>query len=285
MKMQSVITGESITNAAREAFYERHDLEKAMLILREALVTDDLTYNQVTLLMLQILNYDADIVGRTDDGTYGIKFRDDIDENKCLLQNVMTEFKTIVENKETLEKEHKDILRKYLFLYDNISDREKERINKDYYEENGEYMFGKNEFTKPSIVNEYLSRQKRNMESSEEVHDYGWLSPDGTFYPVEWGDHTEWAYKYAEEHYPYKKNSDKYWKEDGQGNKKQYVGGDFLIYCCHWVLIDSPMQGEGRPQYDRVFGMTKAQKEFMYDYYMQRGRNKEANELWLEAWE
>lgn len=47
-----------------------------------------------------------------------------------------------------------------------------------------------------------------------------------------------------------------------------------------WVLLHNPSQGIAIPTRDLTRKYTKAQKEFLYDYYMQRKCTREANAIW-----
>lgn len=49
-----------------------------------------------------------------------------------------------------------------------------------------------------------------------------------------------------------------------------------------WVLLHNPQQGIAIPTRDITREYTKAQKEFLYDYYMERDCRKEANAIWQE---
>lgn len=49
-----------------------------------------------------------------------------------------------------------------------------------------------------------------------------------------------------------------------------------------WVLLHNPSQGIAFPTKNPVKEYTKAQKEFLYDYYMERDCKKEANAIWQE---
>lgn len=112
------------------------------------------------------------------------------------------------------------------------------------------------------------------------TEDYGWLEPDGTFYGVEWGEHQEWAQNYMNEKFP---------KEAMNGDidlqTKCNVGligaGDWLVER-GWVLLHNPSRGIAFPTKNPVKEYTKAQKEFLYDYYMERDCKKEANAIWQE---
>lgn len=50
-----------------------------------------------------------------------------------------------------------------------------------------------------------------------------------------------------------------------------------------WVLLHNPQQGIAIPTRDITREYTKAQKEFLYDYYMERDCKKEANAIWKES--
>jgi hypothetical protein len=99
------------------------------------------------------------------------------------------------------------------------------------------------------------------VKNSEGSKDYGWLNPNGKFYPVPWGEHTKWAYEYVEKHYP----------------KADYMDeADFLI-SRRWILIHSPANSIPIIEMNSA---TKRQKEFLYDYYMERGMMDDANSVW-----
>ena len=49
-----------------------------------------------------------------------------------------------------------------------------------------------------------------------------------------------------------------------------------------WVLLHNPAQGVAFTTKDPTKPYTKAQKEFLYDYYIERNCEKEANDIWKE---
>lgn len=49
-----------------------------------------------------------------------------------------------------------------------------------------------------------------------------------------------------------------------------------------WILLHSPSQGIAVPTRNPLKRYTKAQQEFLYDYYMERGKEKEANAVYEE---
>lgn len=95
-----------------------------------------------------------------------------------------------------------------------------------------------------------------------------WLEPNGTFHEVELGEHQEWANKYVEENYP-------------DQSEDIFDAGGWLTDR-GWVLLHNPSQGIAFATGSLVRDMTKAQKEFLYDYYTERDCKKEANEVWKE---
>lgn len=127
---------------------------------------------------------------------------------------------------------------------------------------------------------------KRMMDEEDHTtEDYGWLEPDGTFHGVGWGDHQEWANNYLEEKLTEEERFNAMIEINASGMAKcsaDIVGaGDYLIRR-GWVLLHNPSQGIAIPTRDFSREYTKAQKEFLYDYYMERNCKKEANAIWQE---
>lgn len=112
--------------------------------------------------------------------------------------------------------------------------------------------------------------EDKRDEVAKFADNYGWLSPTGEFFPVEWGDHTQWAYDYIDEH--------NLWEQVKV--KSHNTAGDFLTER-GWILLHNPQQGEAFVTSNTVKRPTKRQREFLYDYYTRRGNFKEAKR-WLE---
>lgn len=97
---------------------------------------------------------------------------------------------------------------------------------------------------------------------------------------VEWGAHQDWAQNYMNEKFP-----EEAMDGDIDLQTKCNVGligaGDWLVER-GWVLLHNPSQGIAYPTKNSVREYTKAQKEFLYDYYMERGCKEEANAIWKE---
>lgn len=117
-------------------------------------------------------------------------------------------------------------------------------------------------------------------EEKHSTEDYGWLSPDGAFHEVEWGNHQEWAQNYIEEHFQ-EVADDPEVDMQVKCNVGLIGAGDWLVER-GWVLLHSPSQCIAVPTRNPMKRYTKTQKEFLYDYYMERGKEKEANAIYEE---
>lgn len=281
-KLHFAIEGEFITQLAREKLFQEKDLAGAIRILRSATCSNDVDSDDQLMLCLMVLNGDAGIKGRSDSDDYGLKFRDDIDENPTELSSIAKLILDMKEEIEDLKEQESRMSAKFGFLAGQLEDYRLRQVNEDYYKEYGEPMFS--DIAVPAYVvdgcapnrllDDYMEQRRREDASEEEVEDYGWLEPDGTWHPVPWGDHAKWANEWLMENRPMEDYKGIYRK-----GQKPISGGDVLVMSLGWILMDSPHHGLARPTIadDRV--MTKAQRDFLYGYYIDRGRHDEANAL------
>lgn len=109
----------------------------------------------------------------------------------------------------------------------------------------------------------------KDIEENKEETEYGWLSPDGTFYPVEFAKHQVWASNYV---LKLCKNGDISFDEAPGSDV-----GDWLVNR-GWVLIHNPYQILKITR-NPVGRLTKSQKEFLYDYLSARGKTVEAYKI------
>lgn len=118
------------------------------------------------------------------------------------------------------------------------------------------------------------NRIKKEQEENEEIPEpeYGWLDPSGNFYPSEWGTHVAKAYEIC----------DKFKYEIGYDENGNFMtAGDYLINKRNWILIDNP----NKAFYIHVtYGnrISKAQREFMYDYFIKLKQPDRAKEFIVE---
>lgn len=291
------VEGEFITNISREKLFLEKDLGSALRILRSSLVSDELSSDEQLMLCLQILNGDAAIKGNSGDGSYHVEIRDDIEEKPTDIESIAQLIADMAAEIKTLKKENSDMAYKISYLASQTSDFKLQQINTDYYNETGEPMFSnmavpswamqENQLgSRGDMLESFLAQRRREdkaeKQGEEPVCDYGWLEPDGTWHPVEWGRHSEWAGEWLKENKPYKVYPEIYVRTDEGGSRHHISNGDVLIFSLGWVLIDSPWQGLPKTTSDPGRKLTKAQKEFLYDYFIERGRNEEANRLYEE---
>jgi hypothetical protein len=279
------VAGEYITNLARQLFYCDHKLEKALNIIKGATQTDQLSESEHLTLCLEIISGSKKIKGIYPGDDYGV-----VDDNGSF-NDFIKEIEKMDSELTSTKEELKDMLNKFAFVCRSLSDYELKTLNREYREEYDEFLFETSEQEKrfmdyvtnsPTTINPALqSYMDRRADTTKHTYeDYGWLEPDGTYHEVDWGCHSDWAKEYLDEHYPYTENKELYWAEDKNGDKTHFLNGDVLVYRLGWVLLDSPAQGIATPKYDSSRNMTKAQKEFLYDYYIERGLNTQANKLY-----
>ena len=108
----------------------------------------------------------------------------------------------------------------------------------------------------------------------EKETEYGWLEPSGKFHPVEFGNHQTWASKYVLNLFEEGEIS---YEEANLSNKQDT--GDILVNR-GWVLIHNPSQHNIRITRDLSKKLTKAQADYLYDFLIKHGKEKEANELY-----
>ena len=105
--------------------------------------------------------------------------------------------------------------------------------------------------------------------------DYGWLSPAGRFYPVGWGKHDSWAQEHIRELVdPESLTMKERISSAGMGDVLMNRG---------WVLLHNPRRGLAIPTKKPEKRYTKAQADFLYDYYIVRGENARANAIMDEV--
>ena len=116
------------------------------------------------------------------------------------------------------------------------------------------------------------------QETVEELgqNEYGWLSPTGKFFAVPWAYHQEWAYNYVQEHFCADEVRIFYKNSNGVSPERS---GDFLLDR-GWILLHSPQQQEAHVTQNEIKPLTKAQKEFLFDYFTLRNRLRDAKRLY-----
>lgn len=99
--------------------------------------------------------------------------------------------------------------------------------------------------------------------------DFGWLAPDGTWYPVDYADHENWARGYLLDKNVLTKNE----------LDKLYSAADYLVDKLNFCLVHSPSMSDPKVECKRL---TSRQKEFLYDYFLKLGMPGRANQIYME---
>lgn len=288
------VEGDLITQLAREKFFMQKDLGAALRLLKSATVTDQLSEEEHIMLCLQILNGDAWITGTSGDSSYGVEFRDDMDENPTDLGNIAQLILDIKERADIMEEECHMLRLKFSMVCERMSEYELDRLNADWYDSYGDPMFEEQKIPSwmidedqdsdplNNMLGSFLEQCRREQKAEEEgcpVCDYGWLSPDGEFFPVDFAEHGKWAQEWLDDNMPFKDHPEIYYMTDDNGTRHHITCGDVLIYSLGWVLLNSPYRGKAKATHDPKRDYTKAQKDFLYGYYIERGRMEEAASL------
>lgn len=286
-KLHFSISGEFITKFAREQFYNDHKFDYALDFLKNT-TECDLSDNEHTLLCLEILAGTKDIIGVAGTENYDI-----INNDNGSFAEFINKIESICNQYKQIKHELHEMQQKFGFVCGQLSDWKLKDINGEYHEQYDEYLFESDEYKEDYIDNDTVKSditspifepfiEKKNNTVQHKYAEYGWLEPNGTYHEVEWANHATWAGEYLKEHYPMKKYENMYIQTDDDGNTKHYFNGDFLLHCLGWVLLHSPGQGMAYPQYDATKRLTKEQKKFLFDYFTERNRTKEASQLYSD---
>lgn len=255
-----VVRGEYITELARSWFYqEGRGYEKCMELLLDSMCGTDQSDAELRRLAEDVLLGRAALGGNTGDGSYHLEIYEP-DEEPDSEFSVWKEIDKLTQKIAKMRKEYDELGDRYLRAYEFVPER------KQIYVETGTTGSRYGSGFADSLLDSFM---KRHL--SDSTDDYGWLEPSGKFHPVEWGEHQEWAGKWMQEHL-----TEEEWLEDTTN-----YAGDYLTER-GWVLLHNPSQGIAIPTRKETHRYTKAQKDFLYDYFINRDCEKEANAVFQE---
>ena len=276
------MTASFVQKIAREKMLYENNIASAAKILTGMFVPkDDEQALQIQGLAWRILNGNVVMSG---DMVSGFNF-DDPDDRKS--RNDISEWnEKFLKKLSDAESELRTLTQKFCFIVEYLSEESPytvRNIAREYQREYGERLFEDGSFYADGVSDalEFDSFGSKLIDdfmdhkAVEQDDDYGWLEPDGTYHPVEWAHHQEWASEYLKKKY----DEDAYWE---LAKEFLYRDGDVLVYKLGWVLLHSPAQVNAYPTFDGTKGLTKHQKEFLFDYYRKRGRNREADALYAD---
>lgn len=115
-----------------------------------------------------------------------------------------------------------------------------------------------------------LPNSRENSPPKKEYQPFGWLSPAGEFIESPWGTHTTSAEiiiksKYSEDEFLE-------WSEENYGA----LEGDYLCQVKGYCLIHNP-SNDGGYIVTNTKQLTKKQKEFLYNYFLEIGNAARAS--------
>lgn len=268
------VQGEFITQWTREALYSgEKSFEKIMETLMLCMVNEDVPEAQTRRYAEDILLGRAALKGSTAAGTYHLEVYEPGEEEQ--LTGKMNIWKEI-ERRKKAEKNLQRMVERWDVAMNYIPEETKRTIRKELGEETAEDR-------QQDALDSFMTRMMD--EEDHTTDDYGWLEPDGTFHAVEWGNHQEWANDYLDKNLKQEERFAAMLEINASGMTKScsdVIGAADYLVRRGWVLLHNPSQGLAIPTRDTTKAYTKAQKEFLYDYYMERDCKKEANEVWEE---
>lgn len=112
-----------------------------------------------------------------------------------------------------------------------------------------------------------------------EEKEFGWLSPTGEFTESLFGEHEESAEEICE-----KKGFEteyRAWRKENLGTGEMRLYRDFLAQVKGYCLIHNP-SGTGGYIVTNIKELTKKQREFLFDYFMDMGDRFKAEQFWEE---
>lgn len=261
MQLSFSVVGSFINDLATNQFlYENRSYEEVKKLLLSCMQGTDESEEVLEKHVQDVLLGRAKFSGNTSDGSFCLL---ELEEYPTTLFNEFNKMQSKIVEFEKLQKDYTS-LRTYLDAYVRLGKESADEFLDDLCEEDRNIL-------KPasSSFSEQLDSFIRQWEIEDKFPEsYGWIDPRGQFYPVDWGDHQKWAYgKSVELGYI-----------DSEQSVDLYNGGDVLTER-GWVLLHNPSRGIPQIQQSQTKRMTKAQKEFLYKYFTDRGLDEQANEV------
>lgn len=268
--------GEGLTRMMQSwLFDEKKDAEHVIRLLVDLMNNIDVSPKVRERFAEDILLGRAAFDGNTIDGTFSlIRYEPEEQPDVPDRYNLFLRFSEERKKREQAEAERDKYRSWYATAMEHVPEAEQHAV----LEETGqpiETTYGS------SVLSDFMERALDQTEHT--TSDYGWLEPNGTFHEVDWGDHQDFAETYIQEHMTEEEYMASFVHAPGQYKSSDLCSyGDYLIDR-GWVLLHNPSQGTAFPTKNPARPYTKAQKEFLYDYYKERGKEKEANDLWNDG--
>ena len=251
-------TGEFVTRIARSWYW---DEGKPWATVEELLLAcmsgTNRSREELVELARKVVYGKARFIGSTADGSYALT-----DDDKDLVSENLENFRSMVEE---LKRENEELTERYAILVDYLYDHGYEYIVRRAGIETGD----DSTMMTPELES-YLEQRKIEDQGIED--NYGWLSPSGEYFPVDWGNHQAWAHKKVLE-LGLIGNDEARVNSRGE-TRCAWTGDEGDILVDHgWVLLHNPSMGIAIAHASPTKRLTSAQKEFLFGYYTDRGQN------------
>lgn len=269
--LQFKIQGEYITQTADELL-QNGDMKKAITVLHGSTLSGEITEKEHRLLVYDILDGRARIVGTYPTDDYDVIYPED-KKNSSNIADILAKItKENTKLKEQLEAQQERMVYILEYMKENHNLTLQEMCD-DYQNDFDELLFEGYEPTREEdnfmskMLDSYIERMKMDTDD-----DYGWLEPNGTYHPVEWGLHNNWAEQYLLDHYTDEELKELYYNEE----QIRIPATDVMIYKLNWILLHNPSQGLAEHTAKPGYPISKAAKDFLYNYYTKRKQYNKA---------
>lgn len=262
------VRGDAVMGIAREKFYRDNDLPYAIRLLMDCMVTDQLSPGDRLAMAIKILDGRMAMTG-----TYPIDFDIVEVEPKDTRYDFEGHFKAMRHKIEDLENQVRSVRDDFIFVAENLDETTLRNLDRQYRREFGKPLFpdmdlpgipcGDVDSTRLSIVDSFIRQAEWERDNPDEA-EYGWLAPDGTFYPVDFAEHVEWATERVKKLYEQAES------EETRLHIRANSPDDYLRDL-GWALLHNPFHGLAQVSASDIRPLTNKQCAFLFDYYTKRG--------------
>ena len=258
-RVSFTVTGAFVTKTAREWFWEEgKPWEKVEEFLLACMCGTDKSREELVVLARDVVLGRAKFIGDTADESYAMV----ADDGEYAIKAAGKLLKRLKDEKE----ERRDLEIRLENLVDRIADEDCEWLLEERKPPEADMS---------PLLSSFLEQRKIENEHED---NYGWLEPNGEFHPVEFAEHQGWAGQYIREKRP---ELEKEFRDWGKGVPFNSAG-DFLV-SKGWVLLHNPGMGVAFVTPEEGVRLTKAQREFLFGYYTDRGRHDMAKKYLEEG--
>ena len=253
-RLSFTVTGAFVTRTAREWFWDEHKpWERVEEFLLACMCGTDKSREELVTLARDVVLGRAKFTGDTADGSYCMV----ADDGEYAIRAA----ERLMKRLESEQAERRNLETRMENLMDRIIDEDCEWLLEDRRPQ---------EMDMNPLLKSFLEQQE-----IEDKYDdnYGWLEPNGTFHPVEFAEHQSWAREKVIELGWIGEDRDSW--VDADGNTHYFcLGNEGDILVEHgWVLLHNPGRGIAFVTSSDEKPLTKAQREFLFGYYTDRGQD------------